>query len=152
MFILAALNVLFHTIPSTLHHEYCACLQLPLHLLVTSSILTHCSKQVHKDVNLFTGLSIDYYMQVHILFAYPHYFGLLMIHLEAMFSEDSSNVFCGSSLLPPLLGRQHILFSLITGGSNRGYQIYLPRTDKTDGSVLGWHVLILESRMACLDS
>ena len=78
---------LSHIMPSTLFHAAApACTLLYISLLHPPS-LQHCTAQVYKTVHLFNGLSVNNYMQVHLLFAYPHCFGLFQIHLEAMFSK-----------------------------------------------------------------
>ena len=84
-------------------------------LHVPSSDLTHCSFQVHRAIHLLTGLSIDYYMPIHVYSHYLH-FGLLKIHSESFLKLlcHSCNALCSSFLyLPPMLYRQHTVSSSV---------------------------------------
>ena len=95
-------SFLFHIMPSTLLHAAAlGCILLCISLLLPPSSHT---------VHLFNGLSVNNYMQVPLLFAYPHYFCLLQIHSEAMFSK-------GIIGLPSTYACQYIEFVCVSGVS-----------------------------------
>lgn len=67
-------NVMSHLILSTLLHAAAqASTLLCTSLLLPPPSLTHCSVQVHKSVHGANDLSINFYMQVHLVFTYPYY-------------------------------------------------------------------------------